>query len=268
MSIKMIATDIDGTFIRNDHTFDEAHFNDVMTKLRQQHIRFVVASGNQLRHLTDMFQPFGSDISYVAENGGLVVTNNERIFSATLSESDVKTALHFIQNEPQLADASIVLSGVRGSYIDMHTSAKLLAGAQYFYTGLQQVGDVTKVSDAILKLDLVWNDDLAAQRAQFLNALLPDSMIATASGFGGLDIIPGHINKQVGLMELEQRWHIDPTEIVAFGDNDNDLSMMTHAGQSFAMANAAPNIQQAATHTTKWTNDQNGVLRTIDELLS
>lgn len=268
MSIKMIATDIDGTFIRNDHTFDTDHFERVLTKLRQQNIRFVVASGNQLRHLTDMFQPFGDDISYVAENGGLVVTNKQRIFSATLSENDVETALRLVQNEPQLTGASIVLSGVNGSYIDANTPAKLLAGAQYFYTGLQQVADVTQIKDAILKLDFVWDDDLASQRAQYLNTQLPDSMTATASGFGGLDIIPGHINKQVGLIELEKLWGVDPAEVVAFGDNDNDLAMMTHAGQSFAMANAAMNIWQAATHTTKWTNDQNGVLKTIDELLS
>lgn len=267
MPIKLIATDIDGTFIRNDHTFNEPLFRRLLNKMNAQNIHFVVASGNQLGHLTDMFAPF-DNITFLAENGGLVIVDGKPIFSTTIPNEQVRQAVNLVQTDPHLQNGSVILSGINGAYLDQHTSQKLIDGADYFYTGLQHVNDLSTISDQILKIDLVWDDTLANQRAKYLQQHLPETLSATVSGFGGLDIIPAHVNKAVGLSELERYWQIDPADVVTFGDNDNDLAMLTHAGRSFAMLNAADNIKTAASDITKWSNDDDGVLRTIELLLA
>ncbi|MYV17756.1 Cof-type HAD-IIB family hydrolase [Furfurilactobacillus milii] len=266
MTIKMIATDIDGTFITNGHDFDRMHFKRVLGQLEQRHVHFVIASGNQLKHLTDMFADY-DNIAFLAENGGLVSLNDQVIFADTVSATDLNQALTMIRTDPVLTGGMVILSGRHGAYVERDTNAELMEQANYFYSGLQLCDRLTDVHDDMFKLDLVWLDDQAGHRADYLNHHLPKTLSATASGFGGLDIIPAHINKQVGLHALERYWHIKPDDVMAFGDNDNDIAMLAHAGHSFAMANASAKVQQSAKAVTEWTNDDDGVLRTIDMVL-
>lgn len=267
MSIKMIATDIDGTFIRTDHQFDHDRFARILRQLSARRIHFVIASGNQLRHLTDMFANFDG-IDFLAENGGLVVSNQQTLFSETISPNLLQQTLSLIHQSPMLQGGAIVVSGLHGAYLETPVTDELLASANYFYTDLQLVADLLAVQDDVLKVDLVWPDNLADQRADWLNHRLPTSLTATASGFGGLDIIPSHVNKQVGLAVLERHWQISPDQVMAFGDNDNDIAMLRHVGHGYAMLNAAPRIKAAANQVTLKTNDEDGVLDTIETVLA
>ena len=56
-------------------------------------------------------------------------------------------------------------------------------------------------------------------------------------------------------------------QVMALGDNFNDVSMLTYAGTSFAMGNAAPAIKEIANNVTD-TNEENGVATAIDRILS
>lgn len=60
---------------------------------------------------------------------------------------------------------------------------------------------------------------------------------------------------------------IDPSEVVAFGDAENDIAMFKVAGLSVAMGQADDIVKAAATHVTK-ANTENGVAVAIDRLLS
>lgn len=48
MTIKLIATDLDGTFLRNDRTFDVARFNRLLDQMEAKNIKMVVATGNKI----------------------------------------------------------------------------------------------------------------------------------------------------------------------------------------------------------------------------
>ncbi|MFI8850682.1 Cof-type HAD-IIB family hydrolase [Streptomyces sp. NPDC053499] len=59
---------------------------------------------------------------------------------------------------------------------------------------------------------------------------------------------------------------IAPDEVVAFGDMPNDLAMLTWAGTSYAMANAHPEVLLSTTHTTA-SNEDDGVATIIESFL-
>ncbi|MGP3978559.1 Cof-type HAD-IIB family hydrolase [Streptomyces sp. 8N114] len=59
---------------------------------------------------------------------------------------------------------------------------------------------------------------------------------------------------------------ITPQEVVAFGDMPNDLAMLTWAGTSYAMANAHPDVLLCTTHTTA-SNEDDGVATIIESFL-
>ena len=45
--IKLVAVDVDGTFMRSDYTWDEARFEKIFARMKKAGCNFVVASGNQ-----------------------------------------------------------------------------------------------------------------------------------------------------------------------------------------------------------------------------
>ena len=60
---------------------------------------------------------------------------------------------------------------------------------------------------------------------------------------------------------------IGSEEVMAFGDYMNDYDMIKYAGESYAMANGHPDLIAAAKHTAP-SNDEHGVIRVLEQLLS
>ena len=70
--IKMVAVDVDGTFVRSDYTYDVPRFRRIFSRMKNAGCRFVVASGNQYYQLRDLFPGHYDELSFVAENGAFV----------------------------------------------------------------------------------------------------------------------------------------------------------------------------------------------------
>lgn len=85
-----------------------------------------------------------------------------------------------------------------------------------------------------------------------------------------LDILPPGCSKGVALRRLADSRGIAPAEIMAIGDNFNDLEMLEYAGQPVVMANAAPGLIDIA-RGCGWqltaSNDDDGVARAIESVL-
>ena len=88
MSIKLIAVDMDGTFLSDQKTYNRERFMAQYRQMKEQGIRFVVASGNQYYQLISFFPELSSEISFVAENGGWVVSAGDDVFNCQLPKDD------------------------------------------------------------------------------------------------------------------------------------------------------------------------------------
>ena len=94
-----------------------------------------------------------------------------------------------------------------------------------------------------------------------------DIMVPVTTGHGSIDLIIPGVHKANGLRILQQRWGIEDSEVVAFGDSGNDVEMLRQSGFSFAMANARPHIKAAARFEAPHNNDE-GVLNVIEKVLN
>lgn len=85
-----------------------------------------------------------------------------------------------------------------------------------------------------------------------------------------LDILPPGCSKGVALRRLADSQGIAREDIMAIGDNFNDLEMLEFVGQPVVMANAAPELLQLA-HKRGWrttaSNDQDGVARILESMI-
>ena len=98
MSIKLIAVDVDGTFLSDQKTYNRERFMAQYRQMKEQGIRFVVASGNQYYQLISFFPEIAHQIAFVAENGGWVVgyencTGAKATERCVAEEGDVYDAL-------------------------------------------------------------------------------------------------------------------------------------------------------------------------------
>ncbi len=82
-----------------------------------------------------------------------------------------------------------------------------------------------------------------------------------------LDILPIDASKGIGLERLAARHDIRREEVMAIGDNFNDLEMLEFAGTPVVMGNADPELLARPGCQTTLTNDESGVAAAIDRFI-
>lgn len=267
MSIKLIATDMDGTFLNDHSDYDHTRFQRLLTKMQEQGVRFVVASGNQYPHLPQYFTGLTGEITYLAEDGAHIVANGRTISEDVIPQPVLTAFLSWIRTQPLFEKAWVLLSGRQAAWTEMLASSKRFKQSSYFYGNLTHVMDLTEVTDAIYKVDITWPSfDVSAQEA-LVNQAFGGKLRATSSGLGGIDVILPQVNKAYGLSKLQQIWQISYDETLAFGDSGNDLEMVQQAKYGYIMKNAPEAVRQQANLTTPLSNNESGVLAIIEDFL-
>ncbi len=121
---------------------------------------------------------------------------------------------------------------------------------------LTEVGKIFVIHPDVERVDLV----------DLVEPLVPADINVTTSGAVFVELTPAGADKGAALARLAETMGIDRMEIVAFGDNQNDLSMLSWAGRGIAMANALETVKAAADETTT-SNDDHGVAKVIEAIL-
>ena len=245
MTIKLIATDMDGTFLDGNGAYDRERFDALLTKLEQNNILFVAASGRQLLALEAMFADFSDRMIFVAENGGIVKYRDDILFEEKMPFDKVLEIADIVRKSDYIQDDSVLLSGANGSYILETTSDYYKKKANFYYEKVQAVSDFSEVVDDILKLTVSFTSERVLEGEAWVNQQAA-GVRAVTTGFESIDIMPEGISKATGLSHLAEKFDISPSEIVAFGDNLNDLEMLNYAGKAVAMSNAREPIKEIA----------------------
>ena len=86
MAVKLIVTDLDGTFYHRDMSYDKEKFDRLLDQLHASGIRFAVASGNQYYQLISFFD-HPEEMAFVAENGALIINEGKELSYATITSA-------------------------------------------------------------------------------------------------------------------------------------------------------------------------------------
>ena len=82
--IKLIATDMDGTFLNDQHQYDQALLGKVLASCEENGVYFAAASGRALLSLKTLFKDFQDQMIFIAENGSVVEFHGEDLYEATM----------------------------------------------------------------------------------------------------------------------------------------------------------------------------------------
>ncbi|MDY4760550.1 Cof-type HAD-IIB family hydrolase [Streptococcus thoraltensis] len=273
MTIKMIASDMDGTFLDDRGSYDRERFETILDRLDERGIRFVVATGNNMDRVGIMFKGLLNRLDFVVENGAHLLVKGNTINRSILDQEDVALFLDYFK--AQLAAYRVILTGSKYSYMldaaEWEMTNHMIAPeeAKAFMDGIVRVEsfeDIPK-NEAIIKMSMVATDfaEANAVMADF-NAHFAGNLTAVSSGFGTIDIIQTGVHKAAGLQKLMERFDILADELMAFGDSGNDVEMLQLANYSYAVGNAPQIIKQHAKFLAPSHKDA-GVLEVIEDYL-
>lgn len=264
MSIKMIAVDMDGTFLNDEKEYNRARFAELYQQMKKKDIKFVVASGNQYYQLKSFFPEIADEISFVGDNGAYVVSEGEHLFSGELAHDKIAQVLDILAEYPE---ADYVVCGEKYAYLPMDTTDDFYDYTNLYYYRLKRVPDLYEIDDKLYKVGATFPVEVVFDALAELEERVSHIMTPVSSGHGDIDMIIPGLHKASGLERLQAKWGIEASEIMTFGDSGNDVEMLRHAGFGVSMANAADSARAAANMTTD-SNNEEGVLNMIEKVLA
>lgn len=285
MSIRLIASDMDGTLLTPQTNISKANA-DAIRRLQSAGIEFLICSGRDYQEARSVMETCDITCGYICLSGAAVYSPDGEI----LNEIPLTS-----QN---LADIERILKS-QHAHMDILTSAGRYTTAQKdwkrkelysFLNGKMGLPAVIsqEVEDAVQKriesttfissLEDLPDDSTAFKicssglpvhkviKLKEIFADFPD--LAAASSFpDNIELTNQAAQKGPALKAYAKNKGISPDEIMVLGDSDNDLSMFTSEfGWTVAMENAMPCIREAAKYHTK-SNSEDGVAWAIRRLV-
>lgn len=260
--IKLIATDMDGTFLRDDKSYSD-EFIEVYQKMKKQDIKFMIASGNQYELLFSKFDSsVNKDLIYLCENGTKVVYQGKCLYKSFLDRKDYIETLNILK---PYKDCMIVVSGDKHAYISKDYEYKK-DFISLFMKNVVFVDSYDDIDDDILKFSLAHFDGKIKERTQDIASQLNEKFKLVTTGHVWFDIFYKSVNKGTTLTYLLKQLHIQKDEVAAFGDEMNDYEMLKSVKYAYAMQNAVNPIKDIAYEIVD-SNENDGVIKKIKEIL-
>lgn len=270
MDLKVIASDMDGTFLRDDKSYNVDRFSEQLAEMNHRNIKFVAASGNKISHLKKIFAPVlkkGLKISYVASNGAASYDYDKLVHAAFLSDQQIQKVIDWNAENPDSDNNFVILTGLKKSYVSNHATPELIKEISEWYHDIEQIDKLMESKEKILEVTFLWKNVDVAKQVDRLRRVFGDEVHSTGSGFGNVDVLAADTNKATGLKFLQKRWMATDQQIVTFGDNENDLEMLKKYPKSYLMINSDISMQTKIKLKTRLDNNHDGVLDVIDSLL-
>lgn len=264
MDIKLVAVDMDGTFLSQGDNYNRERFARIYQQFTQQNIRFVVASGNQMFQLQSFFPEIVNDISFVAENGAYILHQNEELFAAKMEADLITSVLEILADFPEI---DVLICGKKSAYALDSTRQEFLDYASAYYHKIQKVSAYSEIQDQIFKIALKCPEADIMDILAKLKHKLGKTLVPTYTGWGYIDLIIPGVHKANGLAVLGNHLDINKDEMIAFGDSGNDLEMLEFVKYGFAMANADANIKDITNLRAPYCKEE-GVLTILEEYLA
>lgn len=260
-NIKLVITDMDGTLLNSNHEVSKQFLN-LFYDLKKEGIYFVAASGRPYYSILDKLQTIKDEITIVAENGAYVVHDNEVLSNNIISPKSIAEISKTIYN---LNGTHPIYCTRKKAYI-MDSSLEIIQIIKEYYSDFQIINHISEIKDDVIKIALY--NDVSAEKYIFPNvSSLAKDFKVIVSGQHWVDISDYKSNKGEALKLLQKKFNVLPEEILAFGDYNNDLEMLSQSKYSFAMANAHPNVKAIAKYETLSNNDL-GVEIVLADLIS
>ncbi|WP_296056505.1 Cof-type HAD-IIB family hydrolase [uncultured Blautia sp.] len=268
MAVKLIASDLDGTLLTNKKELSP-RTREALDLAAAQGIYLVPATGRSFESVPEMIREYPGVEYLITANGGAVysVSEKKRVYQCLMTPESVDAAIAVRKREKMVME--VVVDGVpyaEEAYV--RDPIRYLAteyGARYIKATRTPVKDIIEFAAQHAKeldsISFVCSHEDRNRLYTSLEKEIPDIYV-TSSVSNLLEMGHKDAGKGKTLLWLLDKLGISPEEAMAFGDADNDSSMLEAVKYGIAMGNATENCKKSAACVTG-TNEEDGVAEAI-----
>lgn len=251
--------DVDGTLLRSDNTLSERNAAAVAAAGRLGW-RVLLATGKPPWAIRQLAARLDLDGPHIVANGSaLWAESSGTEMLARIPDTGVRRSLAFGARH----GVPRAISGPHGVFTEPTWGVPAVAAA------LREVGEEapTVVADATAmepdpwKIILILREGTAHPSVPVIEG---GQWVRTGPAF--YETLPAGASKATAMRLLCARLRVAQSEVVAFGDSENDLELLGWAGRGIAMAHAPAAVRAAAGVVTAG-NDEDGVAQALEPLL-
>ena len=244
--IKLIVSDIDGTIIKDYQGTVHPDLIKTINKLGAYQVHFVAASGRPYSNLKELFKDVTVPMSFISDNGGVYTFEGNTTVQKPHTKETVELLVQTVRDDQ---NCELLYSCAETLYLESSNKKfqELMQNAAGYKVEL--VDDLLTVKELPIKMAIVDERGIQHSAEKYKN-LLSDKVNVITSASHWLDFMPYDVHKGSALSQIIKHLHIKPEECMAFGDQWNDVEMLSLVGTSYAMTNAAKGVADFATHTT------------------
>ena len=263
MKYKLIAADMDGTLLDDRKIITPKNLAAIKKAMADGAI-FAFSTGRPPIAVEPYRRIIGENVPVIAYNGAMVVLGeNDIFFNQTLTKEQAETIYEQVKKHGTMAciwsknRLYVTELGARADKykINVMTEPVLFDDPE------------TIINQGITKF--LWYD--TAERTALFREELAEPMkelgiTVCPSTSEYLEFFSSNVSKALSLERLAKHYGIRREEIIAFGDNFNDLEMIEYAGLGVAMQNAPEGVRAAADFVTVSNNDD-GIAYVLEKFL-
>ncbi|ETA80800.1 Cof-type HAD-IIB family hydrolase [Youngiibacter fragilis] len=254
--VRLVALDIDGTLIGDDHEVSERTVSAIKDLInRGRHVALV--SGRTWKAADHIRQKLGVEIPVVCYNGAKVV---------------IPSVDHDFTTKIPIAEARKIMAygEERGLYTKVYVDdvlhikepdEKSLEFCKNSHIDYKVVGKLSEnVNEDVNMIVVYYKEDHYGVLDEKLSEI---DVTVTTSISNSIDVIPKGISKERGLRLVASHFGIESGEILAMGNSLNDIEMLRYAGIGIAMKNGDVSLLSKWSNVTEYTNNEDGVYHVL-----
>ena len=260
--IKLIATYVDGTLVKDGSAEIYPEFIEKIKELREQDIIVCIASGRQSTSIERMFEDIKDDLIFIASNGAHVKCRGVDIHVTDMNADYVTELTHELRNTP---NCNIIWEGPGVTYIEPgneESFVKLLT--EGYRNHVEVVDDILAAGKQIIKVSAFHRPSIRDLGEGKIIPEWKDRVKATMAGEDWIDMMDKSVDKGAALGFIQKLFGISKEETMVFGDNNNDIGMLDVAAHSYAVETAPDAVKAHANNICPSWNEK-GVYKVLTQ---
>jgi len=273
MAVRLIALDIDGTLLDSEWKLPEANRSAIAEATRRG-IEVALVTGRRYDFAMPIARKLDLPVTMIVNNGALVRTHDgETHLRHLLPRATAERVLDITR--PWREGAGVVFDRPRENQIVLEVVETDDPIRSAYYARNKQFISQAKPLESCLTEDPIQvmlsgtvapmrAAELVLRAAPFADAFGLAVTVYESKDFAMIDVIHPQCSKGASLAEWATLRGFAREEVMAIGDNHNDLEMLSFAGIPIVMGNSVPELKIFGWHETG-TNDENGVALAIEQ---
>lgn len=270
---KLIAFDFDGTLIDSGQEMDETILSTLKNWIEEGR-KIIIASGRNYRSLKNIFGKYDLPIDVIANNGNTMrcILDDSIQIQKPIHKEILEKILPYIESLPYHATFHIddFKNGV-DMYLLEEPDEITKNYVQNYQNRYKIINKEEIFQKDVLSVVMYMNYEeyiRVKKELSFLTKGLETHHIAKGiSHTGMMEVLGQNTNKWNTIYEYAQSYGISREEIIAVGDDRNDMKMIQNAGVGIAMCNSPEEVKKVANYITYDVAKNYGAISFVKEII-